>query len=96
MLVDAYAGAIDQAPWPEVRLLAVAPTWRGSGAAQALMDACVRRAREMGATALGLHTSRSLAAAVRLYRRMGFVRAPERDFQPEGAEVVEGYRLDLR
>ena len=93
---DAYAGAIDRARWPEVRLLAVAPRWRGSGAAQALMDACVRRAREMGATALGLHTSRSLAAAVRLYRRMGFVRAPEHDFQPAGAEVVEGYRLDLR
>ena len=93
---DAYAGATDRTPWPEVRLLAVAPEWRGSGAAQALMDACVRRAREMSAPALGLHTSRSLAAAVRLYRRMGFVRAPEHDFQPEGAEVVEGYRLDLR
>jgi len=32
---------------------------------------------------------------MRMYQRLGFVRAPEHDFQPEGAEVVEGYRLVL-
>lgn len=92
---DAYGGAAARAGWPEVRLLAVAPEARGTGVGQALMDACVRRARAAGASALGLHTSRSLEAAVRMYRRMGFVRVPEHDFQPEGAELVEAYRLDL-
>jgi predicted N-acetyltransferase YhbS len=92
---DAYNGAAGPASWPELRLLAVAPEARGAGVGQALVDECVRRARRMGATELGLHTSKSMEAAMRMYRRMGFVRAPEDDFQPEGAELVEGYRLPL-
>ena len=92
---DAYAGAAARASWPELRLLAVAPEGRGQGVGQALVDECVRRARRMGATELGLHTSRSMAAARRMYQRMGFIRAPEHDFQPEGAELVEAYRLEL-
>ncbi|HEY9230252.1 MAG TPA: GNAT family N-acetyltransferase [Gemmatimonadaceae bacterium] len=81
---------------PELRLLAVADAWRGKGIGEALVNECVRRARESGASELGLHTSVSMAGAMRLYKRMGFVRAPERDFQPPGTELVEGYRLPLR
>jgi predicted N-acetyltransferase YhbS len=92
---DAYAGAAARMRWPELRLLSVAPEVRGGRVGQALVDECVRRARRMGAEELGLHTSRSMAAARRMYRRMGFVRAPEHDFQPGGAELVEGYRLVL-
>ena len=36
-----------------------------------------------------------MRAALRLYQRMGFVRDPEHDFQPPGAELVEGYLLRL-
>jgi hypothetical protein len=36
-----------------------------------------------------------MRAALRLYERMGFVRDPERDFQPPGAELVEGFLLRL-
>jgi ribosomal protein S18 acetylase RimI-like enzyme len=93
--VDAYGGAAGRVPWPEVRLLAVSPEARGLGIGQMLMDECVRRARAAGATELGLHTSRSLRAAIRIYERMGFIRAPEHDFQPEGAELVTAYRLPL-
>lgn len=93
--VDAYGGAAGRVPWPELRLLAVAPEARGLGVGRALLDECVRRARRMGARALGLHTSRSMRAAIALYERTGFVRAPEHDFQPEGAERVEGYLLRL-
>ena len=93
--VDAYGGVARRVPWPEVRLLAVAPAARGLGVGRLLMEECVRRARAAGATDLGLHTSRSMQAAMRLYREMGFVRAPEHDFQPEGAELVEAYRLPL-
>lgn len=92
---DAYGGAVRQAGWPELRLLAVAPEARGLGVGQALVDECVRRAGRSGAAALGLHTSASMQSAIRMYQRMGFTRAPEYDFHPEGAEVVEGYRLDL-
>jgi GNAT superfamily N-acetyltransferase len=93
--IDAYGDGTRVEDCPEVRLVAVAPEARGRGVARALMDECIRRARASGATALGLHTSRSLRAAMALYARMGFERWPESDFQPPGAELVEGYRLRL-
>ncbi len=92
---DAYGGMVKRAGWPELRLLAVAPTARGAGVGQALVQECVCRARHSGACELGLHTSESLRAAVRMYERMGFVRAAEYDFRPEGAELVMAYRLPL-
>ena len=92
---DAYAGLTDAAPAPELRLLAVAPEGRGGGTGRLLVEECIRRARSSGATELGLHSSRSMRSAIALYTRLGFTRAPERDFQPEGAELVEGYRLLL-
>jgi GNAT superfamily N-acetyltransferase len=93
--IAAYGALAGHAAWPELRLLAVAPEARGRGVARALVDECVRRARRSGAPALGLHTSESMGVAMRLYERMGFERAPEHDFQPEGAELVQGYRLRL-
>jgi ribosomal protein S18 acetylase RimI-like enzyme len=80
---------------PELRLLAVAPNARGRGIGRALVEECIRRSRSGGATELGLHTSKSLASAIALYESMGFARATERDFRPEGAELVQGYRLML-
>jgi GNAT superfamily N-acetyltransferase len=82
-------------PWPEVRLLAVAPAARRQGVAAALMQECVRRARQAGARILGLHTTDFMQAARRMYERMGFVRAPEIDFEPAPGLTIEGYRLDL-
>ncbi|HEY6829431.1 MAG TPA: GNAT family N-acetyltransferase, partial [Gemmatimonadaceae bacterium] len=76
-------------------LVAVAPEARGRGIARALVEECIRRARVQGAKEVGLHTSRSMRAAMAMYADLGFVRAPERDFQPPGAELVEGYRLRL-
>jgi GNAT superfamily N-acetyltransferase len=91
----AYGDLASATPWPEVRLVAVDPAARGRGVAHALVVECIRRARAAGAPALGLHTSRSMRAAMRLYERLGFVRDPEHDFQPPGAELVEGYLLRL-
>jgi GNAT superfamily N-acetyltransferase len=81
--------------WPEVRLLAVAPAARGKGVARRLMEECIRLARAAGAPALTLHTADIMAAAMRLYERMGFVRAPELDFSPAPEITVKGYRLPL-
>jgi GNAT superfamily N-acetyltransferase len=80
---------------PEVRLLAVAPAARGRGVGVALMHECVRRARQSGAAALTLHTSDIMQAAMRLYERLGFRRAPELDIQAAPGVTIKGYRLGL-
>jgi GNAT superfamily N-acetyltransferase len=82
-------------PWPEVRLLAVAPPARGRGVGAALMQECVRRVRKTGGRVLSLHTTDMMQAALRMYERMGFVRAREIDFHPAPGVTVKGYRLDL-
>jgi predicted N-acetyltransferase YhbS len=92
---SAYGDALASAGLPELRLLAVALHARGRGVGTALIEECMRRARGAGAAALGLHTSESLRGPIHIYERMGFVRAPEGDFQPDGAELVMGYVLPL-
>jgi GNAT superfamily N-acetyltransferase len=92
---NAYAGSAACADYPEVRLLAVVPAARGEGVGAALMRECEKRARRGGATTLGLHTMDMMRTAVRLYERMGFVRAPDLDFTPAEGWLVKGYRLDL-
>jgi predicted N-acetyltransferase YhbS len=91
--------AKDEAPvdmsFPEIRLLAVTPATRGRGVGAALMRECVRRARQSGEAVLSLHTTQLMQAAVRMYARLGFVRAPELDFHPAPGVTLEGYRLDL-
>ncbi len=81
--------------WPEVRLLAVAPPGRGRGIGAALMRECIRRAGEVNAPTLALHTTDMMQAAMRLYERMGFVRAPQLDFHPAPDLTIKGYRLKL-
>jgi ribosomal protein S18 acetylase RimI-like enzyme len=92
---ETYGGAIAGLPWPEVRLLAVEPDARGRGIARALMEECLRRAAAAGAGRIGIHTSRSMRAALGMYRAMGFERAPDFDFRPDGGELVEAYVLEL-
>jgi predicted N-acetyltransferase YhbS len=93
--VAAYGALATPAPWPELRLLAVAPEARGLGIGELLVHECIRRLRATGAVELGLHTATSMHGAMRLYERIGFVRAPEYDFQPEGTDLVQAYRLRL-
>ena len=82
-------------PWPEARLLAVAPGARGRGVGAELMRECVRRVRRANGTTLSLHTTDLMQTAMRMYERMGFVRAPEIDFHPAPGVTVKGYRLHL-
>lgn len=91
----AYGSAAVSVDYPEVRLLAVVPDARGEGVGAALMNECAQRARRASATALGLHTMDIMRAAVRMYERMGYVRAPDLDFAPAKGVLVKGYRLDL-
>ncbi len=86
--------------WPEgwagIRLLAVHPRFRGLGIGRALMDECLNRCRVKDISTIGLHTTKMMDVARRMYERMGFVRVPEFDFHPEPDTVVMAYRLDLK
>ncbi|MEZ4755394.1 MAG: GNAT family N-acetyltransferase [Flavobacteriales bacterium] len=63
----------------EFRLLGVSDSTRGSGIGAQLVEACVARAFAEGAQAVVLWTQPSMHSAQRLYTRLGFQRAPERD-----------------
>jgi ribosomal protein S18 acetylase RimI-like enzyme len=79
----------------EFRMLSVAQAARRRGVAEALVVRCVQRARELGYGALVLCSMREMAAAHRLYQRLGFRRLPERDWSPvEGIELL-GFILPL-
>lgn len=82
--------------YPELRLLAVTPQARGSGIGRALVAECSRRAKNMGAQKLGLHTSDYMEVATKLYLKLGFVREPSLDFEAAGPHTVKGYQLELR
>ncbi|WP_456788555.1 GNAT family N-acetyltransferase [Cellulomonas sp. P5_C5] len=64
----------------EIRMLAVAPEARRRGIAELLVSAALREAVAGGATRVVLSTLDSMEAAQRLYRRLGFVAVPERDW----------------
>ncbi|MBT2674158.1 GNAT family N-acetyltransferase [Streptomyces sp. ISL-14] len=67
----------------EIRMLAVAQDARGRGVGEALVRACVDRARATeGCVRIVLSTQRTMHSAHRIYERVGFVRTPERDWNP--------------
>ncbi|OWA10098.1 GNAT family N-acetyltransferase [Streptomyces sp. CS113] len=67
----------------EIRMLAVAREARGRGAGEALVRACVDRARAVeGCRSVVLSTQATMRTAHRLYERLGFVRTPDRDWNP--------------
>jgi ribosomal protein S18 acetylase RimI-like enzyme len=78
-----------------IRMLAVAPTSQGKGVGEALARACIERARAAGCVELVLHSTVWMLAAHRLYDRLGFLRAPELDWEPDPAVQLLGYRLPL-
>jgi ribosomal protein S18 acetylase RimI-like enzyme len=81
--------------WAAIRLLAVHPSARGRGIGKALTEECLRRARELGATTMGLHTTVVMDVARAMYERMGFTRFPENDFPITDDFTVMAYTLPL-
>ncbi|MDR0837735.1 MAG: GNAT family N-acetyltransferase [Propionibacteriaceae bacterium] len=69
-------------PEPELgfRQLGVDPSERGAGVAHALLAHVVRLANERGIHYVDLYTQTRMEQAQRLYRSLGFVRAPDRDW----------------
>ncbi|MFJ8585074.1 GNAT family N-acetyltransferase [Streptomyces sp. NPDC093595] len=80
----------------EIGMLAVAPAARRRGAGEALVRACVERARAVdGCRRVVLSSRQAMRAAHRLYERLGFVRTPERDWQPVPGVTLFTYALEL-
>jgi GNAT superfamily N-acetyltransferase len=79
----------------EFRVLAEMPEARRQGVAQALVGACIERARELGYSALVLSSMPSQTEAHRLYAKLGFVRTPDLDWSPVPGVDLLAYRLDL-
>jgi GNAT superfamily N-acetyltransferase len=63
--------------------LFVEPGARGSGAADALIEACAERCREHGATTLGWQTAKDNARAQAVYERVGAKREEWLDYSLE-------------
>jgi GNAT superfamily N-acetyltransferase len=82
--------------WPEVRLVAVPPAARGHGIGKALVQECLRRARQDGCPGLALHTTDMMQVAMQMYERMGFFRTPEYDFFPVPEFQVKAYRYEFK
>lgn len=80
----------------EFRMLAVDPAAQGRGVGEALVRACIERARDAGCRALVLCSRSDVAfSAIRLYERLGFTRTPEKDWSPaEGISLI-GWRMEL-
>ena len=92
--VGPYAESDDpDASW--IRMLAVDPAFRGQGIGAALVEWCVRRARESGRARLVLHTTDPMREAQRLYVRLGFDRAADLDRVSQRGNWLRGYRMDL-
>lgn len=66
----------------EFRTLAVAAAARGRGIGRLLVEKCLQLAADAGSTAVVISTAEWMTTAHALYRRLGFVEAPERDWSP--------------
>lgn len=79
----------------EFRMLAVAPSAQRRGVGEALAGACLQRARDLGCHSVVICVRDFATDAQRLYKRMGFVRAPSLDWSPYEGVVLLGLRYDL-
>jgi GNAT superfamily N-acetyltransferase len=78
----------------EFRMLVVARAARGHGLGEALVRACLARAKDTGAVRVRLSTNENMIGAHPIYRRLGFVRTPERDWSPVAGVHLLAYALE--
>ena len=78
-----------------IRMLAVDPAAQGRGVGRTLVDACIDRARAEGRRGLFLSSTPAMAPAHRVYAAAGFVRTPDRDWEPYPDFPLWTFALDL-
>ena len=94
---------LDESPWREIsgpgegefRMLAVDPSAQGRGVGQALVQASVDVICAAGRERVVISSAADMTAAHRLYERLGFTRAPERDWRPAPEVQLRVYELAL-
>lgn len=79
----------------EFRMLSVAESARGRGVGEALVRTVIDRAKTAGVGQVVLSSSEKMAAAHRLYQRLGFTRLPERDWAPLPGVNLMAYAYGL-
>ncbi|MEV0645292.1 GNAT family N-acetyltransferase [Phytomonospora sp. NPDC050363] len=80
----------------EFRMLAVDPAASRRGVGEALVNACVERARTRGRTAVAICSRGDVAqGAMRLYHRLGFTRTPDKDWEPVAGIALIGWRIEV-
>ncbi|QKV75586.1 GNAT family N-acetyltransferase [Amycolatopsis sp. Hca4] len=79
----------------EFRMLAVAPSARGRGIGEALINAVFERARALGLRKVVLSSLERMRSAHRLYERLGFTRLAERDWRPFPHITLIAYQIDV-
>lgn len=81
----------------EFRLLVVDPAVQRSGAGRAMVEHILDRARHTdGILAVSLTTGDDWHSAHALYQKLGFSRAPERDWPiPENGKMLRVYRMEV-
>jgi ribosomal protein S18 acetylase RimI-like enzyme len=75
------------AGWAGIRAVAVHPDARRLGIGRRLTETCIERAGALGAPTICLHTAPFMQAAIEMYERLGFRRAPE--FDRDAREMVD-------
>ena len=77
----------------EFRMLAVAADARGRGVGEALVRACLDRARADGLSWVAISTLDLMSGAHRLYVRLGVSRVPEADWSPVNGVCLLAFRV---
>jgi ribosomal protein S18 acetylase RimI-like enzyme len=81
-VLDGPLREIGTAEEGEFRMLAVDPAAGGRGIGTTLVRECAARTRAAGRTRLVCSSQPGMRAAHAVYRKLGFVRDPERDWKP--------------
>jgi ribosomal protein S18 acetylase RimI-like enzyme len=71
----------------ELVKMAVTAAYQGRGISRMLIDTCLAKAREIGATKITLYSNHQLSRALGLYEKYGFYHVPVIDSPMETADV---------